>query len=172
MDYEKERVEEGLSRLKEWLKKKKHFEARVSDIDLGDGDTTHIDDDHSRIEFRLRVDVGPLIEHFAHRDGLRRGVLHLRPEEVEAGRSPGRGKQPPVHALHPGSLRREDRRVFPAPRLPGRSRDGRPGGDRRRGRAPGKKACLPDGEGTPVQNRRDRLQEQPQFHRQGSGRRT
>ncbi|MBZ0271058.1 outer membrane protein assembly factor BamA [bacterium] len=62
MAYEKERVDTGLERLKNWLKTRQHYEARVGDIDTEDETTVKIDHDHSSMTFFIRVDVGPRIE--------------------------------------------------------------------------------------------------------------
>ncbi|MCB1153711.1 BamA/TamA family outer membrane protein [bacterium] len=62
MEYERERVEDGVERLRNYLKGRKHYEAAVGDIDLEDDETVNIDVDHSEITFLLDVDVGPKIK--------------------------------------------------------------------------------------------------------------
>ncbi len=62
MSYSRERVDDGLDRLKAWLKKQKHFEARVGDIDLDNPQTVRIEDAKSRMFFTLRLDVGPRVD--------------------------------------------------------------------------------------------------------------
>ncbi|MCZ7584818.1 MAG: hypothetical protein M5R36_16615 [Deltaproteobacteria bacterium] len=62
MDYERERIDTGLNRLKTWLKKRQHYEARVSDIELDDEETADVNEDQSEITLKLRVDVGPRVE--------------------------------------------------------------------------------------------------------------
>ena len=62
MDFNQDRIDAGLARLKKWLFKAGHREARIPDLSLDDPDGYGVDLEKSRIEVAFPIKIGPRVD--------------------------------------------------------------------------------------------------------------
>ncbi|MDP8222122.1 MAG: POTRA domain-containing protein [Candidatus Lernaella stagnicola] len=62
MDFDQDRIESGLERLKKWLYTEGHREARVPELDLADEDTFDINYEKSHMIAKFPIKIGPRVD--------------------------------------------------------------------------------------------------------------